>query len=129
MAKCSGITQAGTACKGIPIDGSQWCYVHHPDHTEERRRHGSRGGKRGGRGRPQAELGDIKSRLSSLAEDVLVGKVDRADAAVCGQLYNTLIRAIGMEMKVKELTEVEERLEELERGLAQRKGGGHGYGY
>jgi hypothetical protein len=35
MTKCSGITQAGTACKGIPIEGSQWCYVHHPDHAEE----------------------------------------------------------------------------------------------
>jgi hypothetical protein len=43
MTKCSGITQAGTACKGTPIDGSQWCYVHHPDRTEERRRHGSKG--------------------------------------------------------------------------------------
>ncbi len=35
MIKCSGITQAGTACKGTPIDGSQWCYVHHPDHAEK----------------------------------------------------------------------------------------------
>ncbi len=43
LAKCSGITQAGTACKGIPIDGSQWCYAHHPDRTDERRRHGSSG--------------------------------------------------------------------------------------
>ena len=50
MTKCSGITQAGTACKGTPIDGSQWCYVHHPDHADERRRHGSKGGKRGGVG-------------------------------------------------------------------------------
>src|SRR4028119_1982037 len=56
MAKCSGITRSGTACKGTPIGGSQWCYVHHPDHAEERRRHGARGGKRGGRGRPPPEL-------------------------------------------------------------------------
>src|SRR5829696_7083129 len=47
MTKCSGITQAGTACKGIPIDGSQWCYVHHPDRIEKRRRHVHRGGRRG----------------------------------------------------------------------------------
>ena len=56
MTKCSGITQAGTACKGIPIDGSGYCYVHHPDHAEDRRRHGAKGGKRGGRGRPTSEL-------------------------------------------------------------------------
>ena len=85
MTKCSGITQAGTACKGIPIEGSQWCYVHHPDHAEERRRHGSKGGKRGGRGRPQAELSDIKRRLSDLADDVLEGRQDKGVAAVGAQ--------------------------------------------
>ena len=73
MLVCAGITRAGTACKGIPVDGSEWCYVHHPDHTEERRRHGSRGGKRGGRGRPQAELTDIKDRLRAMVEDVRAG--------------------------------------------------------
>ncbi|MDQ4128879.1 MAG: hypothetical protein M3151_13185, partial [Actinomycetota bacterium] len=102
MAKCSGITRAGTACKGIPIDGSQWCYAHDPDHADERRRHGSKGGKRGGRGRPQAELSDVKRRLSDLVDDVLEGRKDRADAAVAGQLLNTYIRAVGVELKVRE---------------------------
>ncbi len=114
MAKCSGITRAGTACKGTPIDGSQWCYVHHPDHTEERRRHGARGGKRGGRGRPQAELAGLKARLSTLADDVLEGKVDRGDAAVAGQLLNTVIRAVSVELKVVEQRELIERIEALE---------------
>jgi hypothetical protein len=31
---------------------------------------------------------------------VLVGKVDRANAAVAGQLLNTVIRAVGVELKV-----------------------------
>ncbi len=122
MAKCSGITRTGTACKGIPIDGSQWCYVHHPDHAEERRRHGSKGGKRGGRGRPQAELSDVKRRLSDLVDDVLEGRKDRGDAAVAGQLLNTYIRAVGVELKVREQQEIVERLEELESLLAQRDG-------
>ena len=123
MAKCSGITQVGTACKGIPINGSQWCYVHHPDHAEERRRHGSKGGKRGGRGRPQAELSDVKRRLSDLVEDVLEGRKDRGDAAVVGQLLNTYIRAVGVELKVREQLEVVERLEALEEGLRAQNGG------
>jgi hypothetical protein len=82
MAKCSGITRAGTACRGIPIDGSQWCYVHHPDHAEERRRHGARGGKRGGRGRPSAatgELARLQGRFEDLADRVLSGDVERGD--------------------------------------------------
>jgi hypothetical protein len=124
MTKCSGITQAGTACKGIPIEGSQWCYVHHPDHAEERRRHGSKGGKRGGRGRPQAELSDIKRRLSDVADDVLEGRQDKGVAAVASQVLNVLLRAISVETKLKEQFELVERLESLEEGLEQSRGGG-----
>jgi hypothetical protein len=122
LAKCSGITQAGTACKGIPIDGSQWCYVHHPDRADERRRHGSKGGKRGGRSRPQAELADIKRRLSDLADDVLEGRQDKAVAAVASQVLNVYLRAVSVELKAKEQLELIERLESLEEGLEQRKG-------
>ena len=128
MAKCSGITQAGTACKGTPIDGSQWCYVHDPEHAEERRRHGARGGKRGGRGRPVTELSDIKDRLRTMVEDVRNGTMDRADAAVCGQLYNTLIRAVGVELKVVEQRDILERMEELETLLERQNQGGRRWG-
>ncbi len=120
MSKCSGITQAGTACKGIPIDGSSYCYVHHPDHAEERRRHGKKGGKRGGRGRPRVELATIKERLSGLADDVLEGRVDRGDAAVVSQVLNVYLRAVGVELKVREQSEILERIEALERDQGQK---------
>ena len=124
MAKCSGITQAGTACKGIPIGGSSYCYVHHPDYADERRRHGSKGGKRGGCGRPQAELTNIKERLSDLADDVLEGRQDRGVAAVVSQVLNVYLRAVSAELKVKEQLELLERVEEVERRLSanQQKG-------
>jgi hypothetical protein len=120
LAKCSGITQAGTACKGIPIDGSSYCYVHHPDHAEERRRHGVRGGKRAGRGRPQVELANIKHRLSDLADDVLAGEVDKGVAAVASQVLNVYLRAVSVELKAREQLELEARIEALE----QPQGGG-----
>jgi hypothetical protein len=123
LAKCSGITQAGTACKGIPIDGSSYCYVHHPDHAEERRRHGARGGKRGGRGRPQAELADIKRRLSDLADDVLAENVEKGVAAVASQILNVYLRAVSVELSVREQLELVERLEALEGAAEQEKGG------
>jgi hypothetical protein len=88
MAKCSGITRTGTACKGTPIDGSQWCYVHHPDHAEERRRRGARGGKRGGRGRPSSELARLQRRFEELADKVVNGEVGRGVGAVAGQLIS-----------------------------------------
>ena len=121
MAKCSGITQVGTACKGIPIEGSQWCHAHHPDRSDDRRRHGSRGGKRGGRGRPQVEVNAVKAQLQELVDGVLAGKIERADAAVVGQLLGTYIRAVGAELKVREQLEVLERLETLEQGLQAQK--------
>jgi hypothetical protein len=80
---------------------AEWCWNHHPDYEQARRRRASKGGKRGGRGRPQAELSDIKRRLSDLADDVLQGRQDKAVAAVASQVLNVLLRAISVETKLK----------------------------
>jgi hypothetical protein len=58
------------------------------------------------------------------------GGVDRGDAAVCAQVYNVLLRAVTVELKIKETGELEARLEELAAGLErqQQKGGG-GYSF
>ena len=120
MAKCAAITQAGAACKGIPIDCSSYCYAHHPDHTTERRRRGSRGGKRGGRGRPVAELGALRVENADIRERLLEGKLKPGVAAVAVQSINTDIRAVSAALKAREAEELEARLEELERVLEQR---------
>jgi hypothetical protein len=122
MTKCSGITQAGTACKGVPIEGSQWCYVHHPDHAEERRRHGSKGGRRGGRGRPLAELGSLRDENAEIRRRLLEGELPPNVAAVAVQSINTDIRAVGATLKAREEEELTQRLEELETLLEQQKG-------
>jgi hypothetical protein len=127
MAKCLGITRAGTACKGIPIDESGYCYVHHPEHAEERRRYGSKGGKRGGRGRPLTDVHNVKQRLLGLADDVLECRVDKSVAAVASQILNVYLRAVSVELKAKEQEELVERLEELEEALEHQKGS-HYYG-
>ena len=126
MAKCSGITRAGTACKGIPVGGSQWCYVHHPDHAEERRRHGSKGGKRGGRGRPTSELQRLGARFEELADKVLAGEVERAAGAVAGQLLNGARACVRDGLSAREQEELVERLEQLEAGLQAQKGSRYG---
>ena len=121
MAKCSGITQASTACKGIPIEGSQWCYVHHPDRIEERRRHGSKGGRRAGRGRPSVELGRLQGRFEDLAAKVLSGEIERGVGAVAGQLLNGARACIRDALAAREQEELVERLEGLERALERQK--------
>ena len=122
MSACSGIKANGGRCKAQAISGAEWCFNHHPDYEEQRRRRGSRGGKRGGRGRPQAELADIKDWLRAMVKDVRDGTMDRADAAVCGQLYNTLIRAVSIELKVLETQELEARLAELTEAFEHQQG-------
>jgi hypothetical protein len=73
-----------------------------------------------------AELAEVKSILRGLAGSVLKGTTDRQDAAVVGQLLNTVIRAVSVELKAKEQLELVERLEMLEEALEQK--GGHRYG-
>jgi hypothetical protein len=119
MALCSGIRADGGRCRAQAMRNSAYCIGHDPDQAEARRRRASKGGKRGGRGRPQAELGDIKRRLSDLADDVLEGRQDKGVAAVASQVLNVYLRAVSVELKAKEQTELIERLEALE-AQAQR---------
>jgi len=120
LAACSAIARSGERCKGVAIDGSGLCYGHHPDHAGARRRAARKGGKRGGRGRPVAEISELKQRFEELAEDVLDGKVDRADAAIVGQLWNYAVRSVAVGLKAREQQELEARLEQLEALLEQR---------
>ena len=108
--RCSGITRSGTRCERSVEGPNGMCWLHDPTRSEERRRAASKAGK----AKPNREIAGIKARLSELAEDVLAGEVDRANAAVAGQLLNTYIRAVSVELKVREQMDLIERLEELE---------------
>lgn len=127
MTRCAFIKHSGERCKGRATEGSEWCWNHDPAHADERRRHGARGGKRGGRGRPQAELAGIKALLSDLTDRVLKAEgtepLETGPAAVANQLINTRLRAVEIERKVKETDELEARLEALEQAGEHRKGG------
>lgn len=111
MARCRGTKPDGSPCERIVPASQSYCYSHDPGRKAERRRNATRAG----RSKPNREMVEVKSRLRELAEDVLAGRTDRADAAVAGQLLGTFIRAVTAEIKVKEVLELEERLEQLER--------------
>ena len=115
--QCGGITRDGARCARSAAGPNGLCWLHDPTRSEDRRRAASKGG----RSKPNRELADIKTRLSDLADDVLAGNVDRSDAAVAGQLLNTVIRAVGVELKVREQLDVMERVEELETLLESKK--------
>ena len=117
MAICPGIKRDGTHCTVIVSGAQEYCYQHDPGRSEERRRAASRAGK----SKPSRELQGVKTQLQTLVDRVLSGEVARADASVCGQLLNVKLRALEQERKMKEVEELEERLEVLEEVLKRRK--------
>ena len=121
MAQCAGVKAKGGRCTAPPLPGEEWCYGHHPDYADKRRRNAARSHKTRS---ASPEIAGIKDSLATLAGDVMEGKVDRGNAAVASQVYNVLLRAIGMELKIKEVGELEAKLEELSEAL--ERGGGYG---
>ena len=132
MSVCTAITGSGTRCKGIAIDSSGLCHAHHPERAEQRSRAARKGGKRGGRGRPVAELAALRDENAELRRRLLEGGEEGLApgvVAVAIQSINTDIRAVVAALKAREQEELEGRLEALEEHFEQqqpRQGGGGG---
>ena len=125
MARCSGIRVDGGRCGAQAIRSSEYCVNHHPDYEDARRRRNSKGGKRGGRGRPSVELARLQARFEELAEKVLCGEIERGVGAVAGQLLNGARACVRDGLAAREQEELVGRLEELERlleGSESRRG-------
>jgi hypothetical protein len=123
MARCAGIKANGDPCRLAALAPQDVCWAHAPENAAKRKRAASRGGK----SKPSKELADVKRLIISLITGVLKGTTNRADAAVCGQLANTQLRAVAVELKVREQLDLTERVEELESLLERQKERG-GYG-
>lgn len=121
MGRCAGIRADGGRCKAEAMPQAQWCWNHHPDYEQARRRRASKGGRRGGRGRPIAELGTLRDENSDIRRRLLEGELLPNVAAVAVQSINTDIRAVGATLKAREQEELIERLEALETVLDRRK--------
>ena len=123
MALCSGIRADGGRCRAQAMRNSEWCIGHDPDQAEARRSRASKGGKRGGRGRPTSELGRLQKRFEELADMVLDGSVERAAGAVAGQLLNGARACVRDGLTAREQEELVERMEDLETALQARRTG------
>jgi len=120
MARCSGIRVDGGRCGAQAIRSSEYCVNHHPDYEDARRRRNSKGGTRGGRGRPVSELARLGARFEELADKVLSGEIERGVGAVVGQLLNGARACVRDGLAAREQEELVGRLEELERLLEAR---------
>jgi hypothetical protein len=124
MHKCAGIKPNGGRCERIVSSEQTYCYSHDPARQEERKRNAARGGK----AKASGEIGAVKASLQALANATLAGAVDRSVAAVTSQIWNVYLSAVRTELKAKEVTELEERIEELERALVAKRERTWGYG-
>ncbi len=122
MARCAFIKPGGERCGATAMRGYDHCYGYRPDLAEERRRNASKGGKSGGRGRPAAEMDETKRRVRAVIAGVLSGKIERGVGAVLFQGYNTLLKAVEVERKMREEEELLARIEQLEQ-IQDQKGG------
>src|SRR5215204_6952713 len=115
MIRCSATKRNGEPCRISVEPGVDLCWAHDPANHEQRQRITSRAGK----SKPNKELLAIKERLSTLADGVLEGSMDKAVGAVASQILNVYLRALEQERKWKELGEVEERISALEASAKQ----------
>jgi hypothetical protein len=120
LRSCSGIRADGGRCRAQAMRDSEYCINHDPTRAEENRKRGSKGGKRGGRGRASAELKRLQHRFEELADQVLAGEIERGSAAIAGQLLGGARACIRDGMAAKEQEELIERLEALEQAEEQR---------
>jgi hypothetical protein len=116
---CPAIKPNGERCRGIVGAGSDYCPAHDPARKDARRRAASKAG----RSKPDAGIKGVKDQLQELADRVLSGELERADAAVVSQILNVKLRALELERKWRELGELEDRLRAIERVLKGRNAG------
>jgi len=105
MAPCAGTTRAGKPCAAAPIPGERWCFNHHPDHAEERRRNASRA----------ATIGN--SKVGAEIKGVRLMVRDLVETTVSGDLHPTVKKRLT---EIAQLLQVYARLAELEIAAGER---------
>lgn len=116
--RCSAITRGGERCKLDATNGS-YCWSHALENAEARKRRGRRGGK----ARGASELSEVKREIRTVISDVLEGRVERGVGAVVFQGYNTLLKAVEVDRRIREEEELLARIEQLEQTQEQQEGG------
>ena len=116
--QCSGITREGRRCT-VSVSGAheQFCHLHDPARSEERRRSASRAGRAKG----NREVSTLKEEIKSVIGDVKSGDLDRNDAGVMIQGYRALKDFISLERQIRETDELAAEIEEMREILGARR--------
>src|SRR5215213_2798292 len=72
MAVCSGTKRDGQPCTSSATPGERWCYHHHPNYAEERRRNARRAAVIGN-SKVGAEIKGVRLMVRDLVETTFSG--------------------------------------------------------
>jgi hypothetical protein len=116
--QCRFIKASGEPCRGTATGPHGLCWAHAPENAEQRRR----GASRGGRAKANGDVKALRLQLQDLTERVISGDLETGRGAVANQLITTQIKLHEYERKLKEMTDLEERLAALEEAQGKRRG-------
>jgi hypothetical protein len=105
MAACQGTKRDGEPCAANSMPGSRYCWHHHPDYAEERRRNASRAATLGN-SKIGAEIRSTRLMVRELLEVTLSGDLDpviRKRLAEVVQLVQSYCRLAELEIAAGEL--------------------------
>ncbi len=121
--RCEAQTRSGDPCAAYAGEGSDYCFWHDPALAEDRKVARQRGGQArhgrnvipptGGEAVEIRQVGDVLPLLERAINDVLVLENSIARARAIGYLA-------GVAIKTLEISELAERVAELERVLRKR---------
>jgi hypothetical protein len=117
--QCAGIRRDGGRCTAVVNGSQEYCYQHDPAYAERRKAAASKAARSK---HQDSELTQVKTRLRELAEGVIEGTFNRADASVAGQLYGIFVRACEQARKEREQDDLLARIEQLEQTHSQAGG-------
>jgi general stress protein YciG len=112
--KCRAATKAGRHCAAPAIRGGIYCALHNdPDRAAQLGRKGGANNRKVYEGneeiRPPQNACDVKNLLAEAMAQIRTGRMDPKLGTTLGYLGMSLLKAI-------ETSDIEERLEKLERG-------------
>jgi len=119
MARCEASKPDGSPCERIVSASQTHCYAHDPERSAERRRNASNAAK----SKPNKEIVVLKAHLKEIAEDVRTGELEPRQGAVMVQCLNSVRALMVLERDIKEMEELERRLEHIEYLQGGRKWG------
>src|SRR5215216_2305481 len=122
MPQCAGIKRNGQRCTTTVEPPQSYCWWHDPASAQERRRAAAKGG----RAKANPVVKELHKLLESLTDQVIKGELSTAVGAVASQLINTRIRLLEYERRLREMEDLEERLEALEQVEMGRPAGDGG---